>query len=412
MAEKRRILILTADVGFGHRAASIAIEQALQDAYGDCCTVEIVNPLDDRHVPAFIRNTQTDYDKLVIRAPQRYKFQYQLGEKAAAILVLEAVLSTALFTAISDLLRRCKPDVVIGTNAMFPSPLSTVIGVQKLSLPMMTVITDLVDVHRLWFNEGTDLVLVSNEEVFQQAIANGFPADRMKITGIPVRLDFIRETRPPSVIRSELGWEPERTTALVVGSKRVKNLMPMIHALNHSGFPIQYAIVAGGDDELFAWLQSVEWHQPVHLYNYTDDLPRLMHASDFVMSKAGGLIVSESLACGLPLFFVDITPAQEIGNSRYVIEHGAGDIATEPLAMLEMLAHWMANEKRVLNERIAASRRLGRPGSAYDAADLAYRLAVSGQIGDIRRNFRVHTSILQLLKNLGMISEISQDSKN
>jgi 1,2-diacylglycerol 3-beta-galactosyltransferase len=411
MAERKRVLILTADVGFGHRAASIAIAQALEDAYGDRCTVEVVNPLDDRHVPAFIRNTQTDYDKLVVRAPKRYKFSYELGDKAASIVVLETVLSTVLFQAISDLLQQCRPDVVIATNTMFPSPLSTVINLGALNIPTVTVITDLIDVHHLWFNEGIDLVVVSNEEVAQQAIAGGYTADRVKVTGIPVRLDFIRETRPPAALRAELGWDPDMTTALVVGSKRVKNLEPMIHTLNHSDFPMQFVIVTGGDDQLYNKLKSTELRKVVHLYNYIDDLPRFMRASDLVMSKAGGLIVSEALACGLPLLFIDVTPAQEIGNSRYVIENGAGDLATEPLKMLETLAYWIANDRQVLQERTAASRRLGRPRSAFDIADLVYQLAVSGQTQAIRRNFRVHMSIVKLLRNLGMISNIDQEIK-
>ena len=42
-----RILVLTADAGFGHRRAAIALAQAFEELYGCNCLVEVANPLDD-----------------------------------------------------------------------------------------------------------------------------------------------------------------------------------------------------------------------------------------------------------------------------------------------------------------------------------------------------------------------------
>jgi len=56
MNKSRRILILTADAGFGHRSAANAIEAALQQSYGDACAAEVVNALDHRLTPGFLRD--------------------------------------------------------------------------------------------------------------------------------------------------------------------------------------------------------------------------------------------------------------------------------------------------------------------------------------------------------------------
>jgi len=69
-----------------------------------------------------------------------------------------------------------------------------------------------------------------------------------------------------------------------------------------------------------------------------------MHAVDFVVCKAGGLIVTEALACGLPLMLIDVIEGQETGNAEFVVDNGAGDIARMPLDMLETLYHWLSND--------------------------------------------------------------------
>ena len=54
----KRILILIADYGFGHHSAANTISEALQETYGGNCVVEIVNALDDKRAPAFLRKEQ------------------------------------------------------------------------------------------------------------------------------------------------------------------------------------------------------------------------------------------------------------------------------------------------------------------------------------------------------------------
>lgn len=43
----KKILVLSADAGYGHRSAAIAIATALQIQYGEKCEVVVNNPLED-----------------------------------------------------------------------------------------------------------------------------------------------------------------------------------------------------------------------------------------------------------------------------------------------------------------------------------------------------------------------------
>ena len=76
---------------------------------------------------------------------------------------------------------------------------------------------------------------------------------------------------------------------------------------------------------------QMTWHIPVKIFNFVENMPTLMHASDIMLCKAGGLIVTESLACGLPMILIDVIPGQETGNAEYVMAYGAGDMSETPV---------------------------------------------------------------------------------
>jgi UDP-N-acetylglucosamine:LPS N-acetylglucosamine transferase len=201
-----------------------------------------------------------------------------------------------------------------------------------------------------------------------QAIECGLSPDKVEVTGIPIHPDLTHEKREPAAVRTELGWVPDLTTVLAVGSKRVKHLPGLLRALNHSGLPLQLAIVAGGDDALYHQLQDSEWHIPAHVYNFVENMPTLMHAADCVICKAGGLIITESLACGLPILLTDYIEGQETSNVRYVVDGGAGDLVDNPLDGLETVYHWLAHESELLAQRSQNARVLSCPQAAYDVA--------------------------------------------
>ncbi len=106
-------------------------------------------------------------------------------------------------------------------------------------------------------------------------------------------------------------------------------------------------------------------------------MPTLMHAADFIVCKAGGLIVTEALACSLPLMLIDVIEGQETGNAEFVVDNEAGDIARMPLDMLETLYHWLSNDIRLLQTRAQNARKVGRPQAADEIAELAWTLAAS-----------------------------------
>jgi 1,2-diacylglycerol 3-beta-galactosyltransferase len=394
--EKKRILILTADAGFGHRSAANAVAAALQERYGEECEIEIANPLEDPRCPFFLRDSQADYDKIVQQVPELYRFGYTASDAAVPAAVIESALTVLLFEVMYDILKKQRPDVILTTYPLYQDPLVSIFSVTRRYVPLYTVITDLAYVHRIWYHRKVTSLLAPTDTVRDAAISHKIPDEKVHVTGIPVNPAFANENRKKGEIRRALGWAPNLPTLLFVGSKRVERLAEMVNLANHFGMRIQLAVVAGKDTDLFQKLQAMEWHQLVHLYEYASNMPELMHAADGVICKAGGLVVTEALACGKPLLLISAIPGQEIGNATFVVSRGAATLAQTPTDFLEALWHWMADGRQLLREQAHSARLLGKPNAAYQVAELLWKAAQSGAVD--KKRIAGRARLLDLLR--------------
>jgi 1,2-diacylglycerol 3-beta-galactosyltransferase len=373
----KRILILTADYGYGHRSAAQAIAHALQEAHGADCTVEIVNPLNDSRAPAFLRDGENGYDKIVREAPELYQLGYRASETPLARLLLKGSWTLMLLNIFRDLIRAKQPDVIVCTYLFYQGILSAVFALEDRHIPLLTVVTDLETLQSLWFHPVADLCVVPTQTAYNLAIQAGLPPEKVRIVGIPVRPELLKGDQDRNTIRRSLGWREDLFTVLAIGSKRVEHLYDALRVLNHSGFPLQLVIAAGGDQELYQRFQETQWHVETHVYDFVSKMGTFMRAADCVVGKAGGLTVSESLACGLPMILIDVIPGQETGNANYVVSGNAGVLANHPTEVLEAMAHWLDKDRLHYQQQAENARRLGRPRAAFDIAERIWALAAA-----------------------------------
>ncbi len=394
-----RTLILTADAGFGHRSAAIAVESALRDQYEDQCQVTVYNPLDDKQTPFFLRDSQADYDVIIKHVPELFRLGYDLSDATVTSAIVDRALTLLLYEVMQNTIKSFQPDVVLTTYPLYQAPFLSVCTVRNYNIPLVTVVTDLVTIHRSWFNNSVDALLIPTEEGRRLAEQYNMPLDRVHLTGIPVHPDITRERREVHTLRNLLGWEPDLPTFLAVGSKRVEHLLDTLKVFNNFGAPLQIAVVAGKNEKLYQALQQVDWKVPVKLYDYVNNMPTLMRAADAVICKAGGLIVTESLAAGKPMMIVDVLPGQEVGNAEYVVKHGAGDVVTGPREVYRVLANWMRNDHKLLKERARHAQAIGKPYAAYDAARLTIEAAQKGSVRKGRDEERLRARLIELLES-------------
>lgn len=367
---KKKILILTADAGFGHRSAALAVQSAIKEINPDRYQIKIVNPLDHEKAPIFIRESQSEYDKWVRNVPELYKFGYELSDSPIPVTILEAILVVSLFEVILETIEQCEPDIIINTYPLYQAPFIAVRSMHKFNIPMITIVTDLATVHKIWLNDNVDWLVVPTDIVRDDAIKAGVNPDQICVIGIPVNPRIFLMEESKQVLRKKLNWNEEQTTVLAVGSKRVEHFKEYLNILNHSGFPFQLVVVTGKDQELYEELKNLDWHHETYLYEFVEQMPEFMRASDLIIAKAGGLIVTESLASGLPMILIDVIPGQESGNAEFVQNGKAGFLAENAIKFMEVLSHLFFNGQEGLSHAKENAKAIGEPSSAIQIAKL------------------------------------------
>jgi UDP-N-acetylglucosamine:LPS N-acetylglucosamine transferase len=369
MLQKKHFLILTSDSGFGHRSAANSIAAALELRYPGQVITTIINPIFEHPTSILLQEAEKQYDRAVSRFPKWWRFAYEITNTRSGSVLFENTLNLALFRNILHLIRELLPDVIVSTNLMFGAPTGLVLSAMRLSTPFYMVVTDFADVHSMWFNTNPDRFYVASEVVQSRAVHCGINPEKIFISGIPVNPVFSFTHPDKSESKKTLGLDPFLPTLLIVGSRRVTGILDLLRSLEHISRQFQVVVIAGGDNKLYEKCNGQSWKFPIHCRNFVTNMPEWMMSSDILITKAGGLIISEALAAGLPIVLIDYLPGQEEGNARYVLEHGAGAFVNNPPDFSRLIDSWLDHKQEVLKKIAKNSRRLGHPDSSITIAD-------------------------------------------
>jgi 1,2-diacylglycerol 3-beta-galactosyltransferase len=377
MENKKRFLILTSDSGFGHRSAAVSVSKALDHLYGDRQVNLVVNPILESNTLSLMKPIEKNYDKGIKNIPSLWKIGYEFSDSRQVSELMESALTVLLQQSIGEKVDSFLPHGILITNPMFNAPAHKVRKDYNPDVPLYSTVTDLADVHSLWFAPGPDLLFIASDWVRVKARENRVLSRKLKISGIPVSPNFELNKASKSEMRARLGLEPDVRTILFVGSVRVDHILENLHALEKQDHQFQVVVITGGNEDLYRELQSNEFEFPITTKGFVDNMPDWMLASDLLVTKAGGLILSEGLAAGLPILMVDFLPGQEEGNVRYVTSHQAGAQVMNVGEFKTMISFWLKNDAVQLERTAASAKLIGRPDAAFVVAKHLWEATLS-----------------------------------
>ena len=73
-----------------------------------------------------------------------------------------------------------------------------------------------------------------------------------------------------------------------------------------------------------------------------------MQTSDVLITKAGGVTISEALASAVPLILLNPVPGQERENAKYFERNGLAKIANTESEIIEHLTYFLNEENLIL----------------------------------------------------------------
>ncbi|HLF26154.1 MAG TPA: glycosyltransferase [Anaerolineae bacterium] len=361
-----------AKTGGGHGAVADAVAQALEHVYGEAVEASVVDGLRS-FAPFPFSHIDSTYPWQVKLGGDGYGAAWRaLNDAGRARLLMKS--TWPLVRSATLKIVEQPVDAIVSVHPLFVFPCLWAMHRTGRRLPFITMVSDLVAVHALWCNPETDCLLAPTDISRLQAIDHGIPAEKIQVTGLPIRLQFAEPNQPRPAARAQLGLLPQQRTVLLMGGgDGMGNLGELARTVGFAGLDLQLLVVAGRNKKLEHQLKEIDWPAPTHIYGFTQDIPALMNAADVLISKAGPTTVAEALARELPTILSGFIPSQEEENVTYMVNAGAGVLAEQPDQIIATLKAWL-EDADTLAQMSAAARAAAYPRAAFDAAEAIYRV--------------------------------------
>ncbi|MDE3181578.1 MAG: glycosyltransferase [Acidobacteriota bacterium] len=364
----KRVLILTLSVGSGHVQASSVIKDALADGL-EAVEVRTLDAIDLAE-PWFPWLYVQPYWWMLRYRRELWRAIYERRQhKRHRSTAPDWVFRYGCAKVLAEL-RSFAPHLVIVTEIAAAEIAALAKREGCFSSPIHAVLTDF-HAEPPWVQPEIDFYSVATEQAKAQLISWGVSPHRILISGIPINPAFALPYEKEEA-RGALGLKPKSPVVLLMaGGMGMAPLDLIASSLERCGLPLQTIAVAGHDQALYERLQGLRGKIALDLssFAWTDRIPELMAAADLIITKPGGLTVSEALASGLPMILTHPIPGPEERNGRYLVQHRvaihAKTIDEIPSLTVSLLRH---PEKREAMSRLA--RELARPEAGHAIAQV------------------------------------------
>ena len=125
--------------------------------------------------------------------------------------------------------------------------------------------------------------------------------------------------------------------------------------LTSIGIPLQLRVVCGNNKKMQLRVEQFasryEGECVVKPYGFVHNVEVMMSASDCIVSKPGGLTVSEALAKNLPMLLVDPIPGHEERNVDFLVNNGMAALITKHFPIDEAVYELFRNPVRLKTVR-------------------------------------------------------------
>jgi processive 1,2-diacylglycerol beta-glucosyltransferase len=225
--------------------------------------------------------------------------------------------------------------------------------------------------HTFWTYTDIDGYFVGSEHVRQQLMERGVLSSQVHVTGIPVD-PSITEPKDAAAERRNLNLPPKGRVITLLGggvsSQSVRTIARGILERNLSGTLV---VVAGRNETLLDEVGELQRSESMdlRLLGYIDYMDSLITASDLVITKAGGLIISEVLARNVPLIVIDPILGHEEWNADFVVNSGAGIQLRMPASVPDAVVR-LFRKPHLLADMRESAEAAGRPRAAHQVAEI------------------------------------------
>ncbi|MFC1514284.1 glycosyltransferase [Candidatus Omnitrophota bacterium] len=205
------------------------------------------------------------------------------------------------------------PDLVVSTHFSLSEAISQLREEGRIRSKLITLVTDF-DLYPLWVNKHTEYYVVPSAQIALKLEQDwGVDKDTIKLWGIPLRRQFFT---PPAK-------KPEGLFTFFLFASEF-GLGPFKEVIKALYRECGMVIVCGRNKRIKRYAESLKGAASIRTFGTVDEVAQLMDSVDIVVTKAGGLTVSECIARKKPMVFMTSIPGQEEYNTKFVVDNGLG----------------------------------------------------------------------------------------
>ncbi len=399
-----KLLVLSATTGGGHMRAAQALKECVMCHEPDS-EVMIIDAI--QYISPILNKTVAGgYVYMAKNTPQMYGSMYKASDKETNPLNHTVTLATTQFgKRLLPLIDEFNPDILVSTHSFaceFAAGLKTK---GLIDVPLVSIITDFA-AHQTYLTDGVDAYVVSNQEMVNDMVSRGILRSRIYDFGIPVHQAFYQRCDRKALSEAE-GLNPDIPTILIMaGSFGVTDVLKIYHKIVKSPVDFQIVVITGKNEKLFEtferYLRKLEvnnalYHmkngvsdeeklklafhtsrklkasKPTRLLYYTDKVEQYMQMADLIVTKPGGLTVSEAIVSGLPMAIFKAIPGQEEQNASFLVGKGMAVRLEKKDSCTKMITR-LFTEENLLADMKQAVQNFNRGNSAENLYNLMARI--------------------------------------
>lgn len=370
-----RVLILSVTAGQGHNRTAKAIADYLE-ARGHICRI-----LDtfDYISPAMGEIVDEGYRLTIAVSPKAFGTVFGAMERAEQsnerMMKAYKSVSRRLSAEIEGAYREFVPDVVVSTMSFAAQIATSIYDRGVSSAPRVGIVTDYT-LHPFWVGTNLDALVTPSEQLTESFVSKGIERDTIYPLGIPIDPKFLVPITKEEAF-AKLGLKNKPSVLIMGGSMGHGDLIKAIEKLDALPLDFQLLAVCGSNKKMYDALVELQTVKDKVVYGFTDQVHVLMSAADMIVTKPGGLTVSESIAKRLPMVLVDPIPGQEDRNMDFLCNHGMAMRTGKMLPVEDVVGQLMFSAKR--RELMSLSQEaFGKPNATQGVGELLEKLVRQG----------------------------------
>lgn len=350
MVKNPYVLILAASYGNGHiEVSKVLHHHFLKNGVNN---VEIMDLFAEAH-PLMNEFVKYVYLKSFTMAPSLYGWLYYKSKEMKHDRLFLKFLHSLGTQKLKERFQQRMPDVVINT---FPFYAMSVMRLKdSIKIPNYTVITDF-SLHQRWLHPEIDKYYVATEDLKLEMHKREIPLNKIFVSGIPVKDSFYQVHDEEKVYR-RLHLNPHQKIILVMAGAygvltKVTEIVDIVSQLER----YQIVLACGKNENL---LEEMKKHfmknAKVKVYGFIENIHELLGVSECIITKPGGITLSEAITVGVPAFLYQPVPGQEKDNAEYLMNKGAAVIFNDVNDIVEKMLPLLKEETSLLKMKTTMS---------------------------------------------------------